>query len=129
MDALNTVHGLNVARVKGQDPLPVAVVIPPNFDYRGTFTAAGYFGRLNFEVHLLVSNQISAESVLALWDYVEPVGAKSLMAAIERDRTLGGVVDDCAVMSFRRLDYEEIAGYGAFGGAWTVQVLAAKETS
>ncbi len=129
LDALRTIPGLTVGEVKGQVPLPSAIVIPPDFDYRGTFTAAGYFGRLEFQVLVFVSQQLQQEAVRKLWEYAEPVGTKSVLAAIERDTTLGSVVDDCKVLSFRKLDYEEMAGYGAWGGAWTVVIQAAKETS
>lgn len=121
--------GLKPVEVKGQDPLPVAVVIPPDFNYHGTFGASGYFGQLRFEVLVLVSQQLSHEAVTRLAEYAEPVGLRSVKAALERDKTLGSVVDDCVVLSYRKLDFEEIDGYGAWGGAFTVVVQAAKETS
>jgi len=128
-DAVRTIPGLTVAQVKGQDLLPSAVVIPPDFQYRGTFGASGYYGQLRYEVVVLVAQQLANEAVRKLWEYAEPVGARSVLAAVERDTTLGGVGDDCKVLGFRKLEFEEVAGYGAWGGAFEVVVQCAKETS
>ena len=127
--SVRTIPGLTVTEVKGADPLPVAVVIPPDIQYRGTFGAGGYFGQLRYEVVVLVSQQLQNEAVRRLWEYAEPVGARSVLAAVERDKTLGGVVDDAVVLGFRKLDFEEVSGYGAWGGAFDVVIQSTKETS
>ena len=50
--------------------------------------------------------------------------AASIRAALEADKTLGGVVSDCVVRSFKLLGQQEIDAYGAFGGEFEVSVLA-----
>lgn len=83
-------------------------------------------GRISVEptVTILVSKAYSRTSEIMLAAYVDPTGATSIHAAIEGDRTLGGVVDDCIVQSFRPLSAEEVGAIGYVGGVFQLKVVA-----
>lgn len=83
-------------------------------------------GLMRFDptVTILVSKAYSRTSEIMLASYVDPTGATSIHAAIEADRTLGGVVDDCIVESFRPMNAEEVGLIGYVGGVFQLRVLA-----
>lgn len=92
-------------------------------DYRETFTAGTYLPR--FTVTVLVSAVMDREGQLALADYANPTGSNSIKTAIESDPTLGGIVHQCVVEGFEPLGLEQVAGYGYYGGEWSVLVVSA----
>jgi hypothetical protein len=121
---LETISGLRTAEyVPDQINPPQAVVdFPGDITYHEAF-AHGKF-RVDPTVMILVSKVVDRVGTAALAAYASPTGTNSIHAAIEGDRTLGGVVDDCIVVSFRRLGQEEIDGLGFFGGVFTLHVIA-----
>lgn len=50
-----------------------------------------------FTVTVIVARPTERPAEASLDAYVSPTGASSIRAAIEGDRTLGGIVDDCQV--------------------------------
>ena len=121
---LATIAGLRVAAyVPDQVNPPQAVVdFPGVIDYHAAF-AHGIF-RFDPTVTILVSQSIDRVGNKALGNYASPTGTNSIHAAIEGDRSLGGVVDDCFVVDFRRMTQEEFNGLGYYGGVFTLRVLA-----
>lgn len=121
---LKTITGLRTAAYAAdQVNPPMAIVAPPAIDnYRATF-ARGQFV-LEPEVYVLVSASLDRVGQTALAGFASPVGAGSIPAAIEGDRTLGGVVSDCVVQSFRPLGVEEVGVIGYYGGVFTLMVIA-----
>ncbi len=102
---------------------PQAVVDFPNpITYHEAF-AHGKM-RLDPTVIILVSRALDRIGTAALSSYASPTGANSIHAAIELDKTLGGVVDDCIVFEFRRLNQQEIDALQFFGGVFTLHVIA-----
>ncbi|SRR6266852_5644301 len=121
---LVTIPGLRVSDyVADQINPPQAVVDFPNpLTYHEAF-AHGKF-RIDPTVIVLVSKTVDRIGTAALSSYASPTGANSIHAAIELDKTLGGVVDDCIVFDFRRLNQQEIDALLFFGGVFTLHVIA-----
>ena len=121
---LATITGLRVANyVPDQVNPPQAVVDFPNaIDYHGTFVHGMMHSE--FTVIILVSQVIDRVGSKALGDFASPTGTNSIHAAIEGDATLGGVVDDCTVVDFRRLTTAEWNGLGFYGGVFRLEVMA-----
>lgn len=121
---LLTIDGLRVSdTVPGQVNPPQAIVgVPPIPDY-----AAGLqrHARPTIEptVTVLTSSALDRVGQLALAAYADPVGARSVPAAVAADKTLGGVVSDCLVVRFDLLGIEEVGLIGYFGGRFTLRVL------
>lgn len=121
---LATIPGLRTAPyVKDSVSVPFAVVGVPDIpEYRITF-GKGRF-RLTPTVTVLVSAALDRVGQLRLAAYANPDGVSSIAAAIEGDRTLGGVVEECYVSSFRVLGMEEVGAIGYYGGLFELEAVA-----
>lgn len=121
---LLTIPGLRVvAYVAPQVNPPVAIVgIPPVSNYHSTMGRGKY--QLEPTVTVLVSAAADEAGQQRLLAYANPTGDQSVVTAIEADRSLAGVVDDCVVDSFRPLGLEEVGAIGYFGGIWSLRVVA-----
>jgi hypothetical protein len=121
---LKTIDGLRVTYyIADQVNPPQAVVgCPPIDSYRATFRRGVFL--LQPQVVVLTSAALDRVGQTALAEYANPIGAKSIPAAIEGDRTLGGVVEDCVVDSFQPLGMEEVGLIGYYGGVFDLRVVA-----
>lgn len=97
------------------------VGVPAIDEYRTTFGRGRW--SLDPTVTVLVGAQLDRPGQRALAEFASPTGARSIPAAIEADRTLGGVVDECYVVSFRPLGIEEVGEIGYFGGEFSLHVV------
>lgn len=97
--------------VPGSAESPAIIVEPSEGNYHATMGVAGGI-EYTLSVHALVAmgNERKAAQ-RTLNDMVSPYGARSLKAAVESDRTLGGAVRHADPQGFR--DY----GTRSFGGA------------
>jgi hypothetical protein len=121
---LATIAGLNTSPITpDQVTTPQAIVGVPDIP---TYHATMARGKMDFEftVTVFTSLMLDRDGQLKLASYANPTGASSVVAAIEADKTLGGVVDDCHVVSFRTLGREEVGQVGYYGGVFTVNVMA-----
>lgn len=120
---LSDVHGLSVSlSPTGTIKPPHAIVgVPAILDYRKAVAGA----RLDLEVSilLLTSSAFDETGALRLVEYSTPTGDRSLFQAIERDRTLGGVVEQAAIRDFRPLGADEYGQIGYYGGEFTCSVM------
>lgn len=121
---LQTISGLRTAYyVADQINPPQAVVgVPAIENYRMTFGRAKF--QIEPQVFILVSATLDSVGQAALAGYANPTGATSIPAAIESDRTLGGIVEDCVVDSFRPLGMEEVGSIGYYGGVFDLRVIS-----
>lgn len=121
---LKTIAGLRVTEyIADQINPPQAIIGVPDIpEYRTTF-GRGRFG-LEPEVTVLVSAALDRVGQRALAEFANVTGAKSIPAAIEADRTLGGVVEECFVLSFRVLGFEEVGAIGYYGGVFQLKTVA-----
>ncbi len=119
---LDTIQGLSVAdMVPGAINPPQAIVgVPEIGDYRGALAGRRPF--LQPTVTILVSSAISSIGQHQLARYASPDGPESIARVVDDDRTLGGVVGDCYVASFRPLGLEEVGVIGYFGGIFVLKV-------
>jgi hypothetical protein len=122
---LATVTGLVfVSEIRpGQIVTPAGVVgVPPIDNYHLSMRN----GTMDLTVPVLVLTSAASDYVgeRALAAYANPSGSSSIKAAIETDRTLGGVVDDCYVQSFAPLGIDEVNTIGYWGGRFTLYVAA-----
>jgi hypothetical protein len=122
-DALATIDGLATFDTPPESAHPpFAVVMPPDIDYRQSFSSSG-LNRASLDVYVLTApaGTFTDAAVRDLWLYADRTGAKSIFAALH-DQTLGGVVEACTVSSFRLLTGEEVSGIGYIGGAFAVSL-------
>jgi hypothetical protein len=123
---LDTIPGLNVSdHVPGHANVPAAFIVPPTGleyddlaedDGEGTYTAV-------FEVPILVGSAV-AENQRTLVPFLDPRSPTSVFRAVQTDRTLGGLNVDAHVTGApRRLTFDEVAAYKAWGQVVLVQVV------
>lgn len=121
---LATISGLRTSDIiPDQINPPCAIVgVPDVPNYRVTM-ARGFY-ELDFTVTVLVSAALDRIGQIKLAGYMNPIGATSIITAIEGDKTLGGAVADSYVRSFRRLGIREVGEIGFYGGEFVVYVVA-----
>ena len=122
---LATIDGLRVSAIApDQITPPIAIVgVPPVESYHATMRR----GRMTYDptIYVLVSSVLDRTGQEALAAYANPTGPKSIVSAVEGDRTLGGVAETCIVRSFRPLGVEEVGQIGYYGGAFEMHVVTA----
>lgn len=101
---------------------PAAIVgVPAIPDYRATF-GRGYVLITNWPITVLTSALLDRIGQESLAEYASWTGPKSVPLALEADKTLGGLIDDLAVQSFRPLGLDEVGLLGYFGGEFRVDM-------
>lgn len=121
---LKTISGLRTSPyISEQVNPPMAVVGVPDIP---SYHKAFHHGlqELDFTVILCISKASDRFGQLNLGEYADIAGDLSIHAAIEADKTLGGIVDDAICASFRRLSSEEVGAIGYYGGEFIIRVLA-----
>lgn len=121
---LATIDGLRVAEYSpDQVNPPQAFVSPPPIpDYHEVANMGTYIIRPTITV--LVSKVMARQGQMKLASYANPTGATSIRAAVEGDRTLGGIVQDCVVDNFDPLGIREVGIIGYYGGTFGLRVIA-----
>lgn len=123
-DRLATISGLRVNNYPAdQINPPQAVVEPPVVD---TYHATMHRGKFDFTPTVVVFTSAAVDRVgmLAALDYQDPNSGSSVHAAIEGDRSLGGVVDDCWVTGSEPLGLTEVGAIGYYGVRFTLRIVA-----
>ena len=98
------------------------VAVPPIPAYRSTMGRGSY--ELLLDVYVNVSPTPTRVGQRKLAAFASQTGDKSIRAAVEADRTLGGTVQDCIVRSFEPLGLEQVGALGYFGGVFSLYVIA-----
>ncbi|HET6737749.1 MAG TPA: hypothetical protein VFH76_02410 [Kribbella sp.] len=120
---LLTIEGLRVASyIADQINPPQATIGVPPVDYHKTFQRGRM--QLDGEIYVFVSGVLDRVGQSLLAEYANPTGAKSVIAAVYGDKSLGGVVEDTFIRSFRPLGMEEVGLIGYFGGVFEWSVVA-----
>lgn len=122
---LGTISGLRVSdTVASTISPPFAMVgLPSSVQYHRSM-GTNPLGDYEFEVWVFTSTAWDRTGQLKLAGYQNQNGSTSIRAAIEGDKTLGGVADDCFVRASRRVTVEEFGVLKYFGGVFTVPVFA-----
>jgi len=97
--------------VPGSSEWPAAYVLPPVVKYEGL---ANNVLELRVDIVVLVSAAVDKHQ-RNLLDYMDDQGPSSIPLAFHQNRTLGLDGVDAFIASARPLNYEEQAGYNAFG--------------
>lgn len=105
--------------VPGSNEWPGAYVLPPTWDPQGADEGLHF---LEFDIIVLVSGTID-EHQLKLLEYQSTTGPRSIVRAFEEEPTLGGLVGHIRITGSRPLNYEEQAGYQAFGCAFSAKAM------
>lgn len=120
---LDTVSGLRVREFAPGTPIfPAAFPLLPGFEYRRTMSRGTY--EIPFRIAVLVGAGYDRAGQRKLAGYADQTGSTSIRAALEGDKTLGGVVADLIVDDF---DAEGLgrAGFVEFyGGVINLRVFA-----
>lgn len=123
---LATIAGLRVSdTVPGQINPPQAIVGVPAVETYQAGLNPHERPALAPTITVLVSSAMDRVGQLALADYADPTGAKSIPAAIQGDSSLGGAVGrgGCLVVRFDPLGVEEVGLIGYYGGRFTLRVI------
>jgi hypothetical protein len=120
---LDTIAGLRVYdHVPENVHYPAAVIFPPTHnDYRDDLGIGGY--TVQIIVMLFVPANIDRKQ-LDLYALMDRTGASSVFAAVEADRTLGGLNVDARVVSAQDpLDLGEMAGTKVYQRAVVIEAI------
>jgi hypothetical protein len=121
---LATITGLRVTPYVPDNPnAPAAFIEPQSINYDLTFHRG--LDEFDFDVTLLVQ-RVTSERVGQdnLDEYVNSSGAKSVKSAIELDRTLGGLVQDCRVTSLSSYGQVSYGDTTYLGAVFSVKVYS-----
>lgn len=121
---LKTISGLEVLDHSPDGVLvfPLAIIHPPGRRPRQTFSGAHLY---RFEIELRLAGMIPAELWASLDSYMAPTGSLSLEAAIDGDKTLGGVAA-YAVVLWGEMQAERDIGQN---GGWAYRAIVPVEVS
>ena len=119
---LETITALNTAPfIPSSITFPMAVVgVPPIPNYHETMQR-GYF-ELDFPITVMVSKALDQKSQDDLTAYADITGTNSIINAIYGDKTLGGTVEDCKLVSFLPITNADVGVFGYLGGLFTLRV-------
>jgi len=97
---LATIDGLRTSAFVPDEPKPpIAVIFPDNISFDTAFNRG--LDTYSFSVQVIVSKVSDRNAQSNLDGYCNPDGAQSVKAAIESDRTLGGLIQDLRVTEAR----------------------------
>lgn len=120
---LDTISGLRASDYAPDNPSPpCAFPLVPAFNYRESMGRGTYM--LPFQIVVLTGAQLDRTGQHRLAGYANQTGDTSIRAAIEADKTLGGIVDDTVVDTFNPNGLEEVGLANYYGGIFAVRVYA-----
>ena len=121
---LATISGLRSSAYIPDNPQPpVAVVMPGRIQYDTAFGRGS--DEYQFTIMLIVGRVADRASQTTLDGYCESSGSRSVKAAIEGDRTLGGKALDCRVTEMTNQGSLAIGDVTYHTAEFNVSVIAA----
>ncbi len=121
---LTTITGLRSSAYIPDNPQPpVAVVMPGRIQYDTAFGRGS--DEYSFTIMLIVGRVADRASQTTLDAYCESSGTRSVKAAIEGDRTLGGKALDCRVTEMTNQGSLSIGDVTYHTADFNVSVIAA----
>ena len=76
------------------------------------------------QVIVVTSKAFDQTGQVSLSSYMDAIGTNSVINAFELDSTLGGIVDDCTVMSSVPVPQEQVGELGYYGATFTLDIVA-----
>lgn len=134
ISALRGAIATNIANVAGlrtassipeQVNPPVAVVYPAGAPVEFHLASANGSSQFYFEVMVIVGRADARTSQKELDEYISTTGTKSVFLAIELDRTLGGLAQDCVARRVSSYGSTEINNIEYLAATFQVDVIAA----
>ncbi len=121
---LSTISGVQVSAYMLANPTPPSLqVFPAEVEYDAAMARGLDRWTLTVQAHVGTQTDVGAQKKLD--ELLAPSGSSSVKAAAESDRTLGGVVSDCRVVSCSGYRvYVHPSGTAVLGAEWTVEILA-----
>jgi hypothetical protein len=121
---LTTITGLRSSAYIPDNPQPpVAIVMPGRITYDQAFGRGS--DEYQFTIMLIVGRVADRASQTTLDGYCESSGSRSVKAAIEGDRTLGGKALDCRVTEMTNQGSLSIGDVTYHTAEFSVTVIAA----
>lgn len=122
-DRLATIPGLRVAeQIPEQINPPVAVITRQSVEYHGAMS--GGSSEWSMQVQLIAGRMAEQQSQRLIDEWLSWSGTKSVRAAIEADRTLGGAAHTCKVTSADALTTVQVGDAEYLGVTLNVTVYA-----
>lgn len=119
---LETVRNLTAYAIEPGTPYcPAAWSVPVRVDYHADFDGDCTY-TMGLTVAVLMSDIGQAQT--ALDDYLAPTGSKSIVALLEADPTLGGVVDNTTVVAMTAYGAREMGGKSVLTASFEVRIYA-----
>lgn len=100
---------------------PVAIVSLPRVNYKQGLGRSRM--RMQGSVMVFTSKGWTRTGQMQLAEFAGLGTDKSVVRAIDGDRTLGGLGIDCTVSDFRELTAEEFGEIGYCGGVFTLDII------
>lgn len=122
---LATISGLRVkAAIKESIAPPTAVIYPSSTPVEFHQASANGHALFNFEVMVIVGRADAEASQNALDAYISTTGSKSIRAAVELDKTLGGIAFDTIARRVNSYGSTEINNIEYMAATFEVEVIA-----
>lgn len=104
------------------NPPQAWVPLPSIPAYHHTFKK----GKMSITAQVVVATSLAFDQTgqQSLSTYMDATGTNSIVTAIEGDSTLGGIVDDCTVMSSVPVASEQVGEIGYYGATFTLDITA-----
>jgi hypothetical protein len=119
---LATISGLNTYDTVPDNPvIPFATVLPTGIEYDAGMSDGAHTWRFGILVAVHRASESTAQD--ALDAYCDPTGTRSIRAAINGDRTLGGL-GSCRVLEMRNYSQIPIGEVTYLGAEFVVEVVA-----
>jgi hypothetical protein len=120
---LATISGLRTSAYVPPDPMPpVAIVVPTGITFDSTFARG--MDEYDFTILVLVGSVDDRTSQDRMDAYCDPSGSGSIKAAIEGDKTLGGVAFTCRVREMRNYQQTPVGDQMYLSAEFAVQVYS-----
>ncbi len=120
LDTISSLRSIGVS--PDQITPPMAMVEVPDIpDYHLTMKRG--YAQYDFKVRIFVSAGYTRTGHTLLAEYADVTGSKSVIAAIEGDRTLAGAVETCHVVSFSNLGLREVGAISYLAGEFALAVV------
>jgi len=114
-----TIEGLTASSEWVDNPItPGVIALPAERDFIVPTTFAGRYS-VFFRLLVIVSESAGVGAGFrALYDYLDPSGDTSIIAALEGDRTLGGIAEDTnlGAVVWRTVGFHDVGGARYIGG-------------
>lgn len=104
------------------NPPQAVVPLPTITQYHHAFKR----GKMSISAQIIVITSKAYDRIgqTALTTYMDATGTNSVINALESDSTLGGIVDDCTLVSCTPVPSEQVGEIGYYGATFQLEITA-----